>query len=376
MKHIGILGGGQLGRMLLQAAIDYPIITHVLENDPDCPSAHLCHHFSIGDIKDFDTVYNFGKKLDVITIEIEAVNIEALERLESEGVSIYPKPSALRIIKNKVLQKKYYTSLNINTASYKITNIKEEISAYPDLIPGVHKIGQGGYDGKGVQIIRTIHEIDKGFDGPSVLEKMVPIKKEIAQIIAVSPNGEIASYPPVEMVFDPELNLLDYQLCPAEITASTLQEIEHLSLTVVKGFNSPGIFAVELFEDLDGQIYVNETAPRVHNSGHHSIEGNYCSQFHMLWRVLLGLPLGNTDIVAPSALVNIIGAAGYSGEVVYDGLEDLLDIDKTYCHLYGKKITKPGRKMGHLTIMGENADELMKKAHLARKKFRVISKNS
>lgn len=364
-----------MGRMLLQAAIDYPVITHVLENDAECPSAHLCHHFSLGDIRDFDTVYKFGKHLDVLTIEIEAVNLEALEKLESEGVQVFPKPSALKIIKDKVLQKEYYKKNGIKTADFIITKQKSDILSYPDFLPSVHKIGQGGYDGKGVQLIHSPKDIDRCFDGPSVLEKLVNIKKEIAQIVAVSPSGEVATYPPVEMVFDPELNLLDFQLCPANINEKTRLEVERLSMAVVKGFESPGLFAVELFEDHNGDVFVNETAPRVHNSGHHSIEGNYCSQFDMLWRVLLNLPLGDTSIVAPSALVNIIGSPGFSGDVYYEGLEKLLSMKKTFCHLYGKKVTKPGRKMGHLTILGEGPEDLIEKSHKARNSFRVISES-
>ena len=373
MKKIGILGGGQLGRMLLQSAIDYPVITYILENDPECPSAHLCHHFTEGDIRDFHTFYEFGKNLDVITIEIESVNVEALEKLEQEGVLVIPKTSVLKTIRDKVLQKQYYLANNIHTADFRITQHKEEVALHEDLFPAVHKIGQGGYDGKGVQVLKTPKDCNLGFDGPSVLEKMVKIKKEIAQIIAVAVTGEVAVFPPVEMVFDPSLNLLDFQLCPANISESTLQEVERLSMSVVKGFNSPGLFAVELFEDECGQVYVNETAPRVHNSGHHSIEGNHCSQFDMLWRILLQLPLGDTSLVQPSILVNIIGDAGFSGDVFYEGLEQLLSYPKTYCHLYGKKTTKPGRKMGHFTILGESQDELIKKAHHAKTVFRVIS---
>ena len=309
--RIGILGGGQLGRMLLQAAANYPVETFVMENDDECPAAHLCHHFTTGDIKDFDAVYNFGKGLDAITIEIENVNVEALEKLEAEGVKVYPKPSVLRIIKNKIYQKQYYTDNSIPTAEYKIVRNRTEIAEYEYMFPAVNKQGEGGYDGKGVQIIRSTEDIDKVFAGPGVLEKMINIQQEIAQMVAINDKGETALYPPVEMLFDPLLNLLDYQLCPAELDEKIFWKVEAIALTVARNFKSPGIFAVEMFIDKNGNVLVNETAPRVHNSGHHTIEAHYSSQFDMLWRIMLGYPFGNTDAILPSIMVNIIGAEGY-----------------------------------------------------------------
>ncbi len=356
---IGILGGGQLGRMLLQAAANYPVKTYVLENDEDCPAAHLCHHFTKGDIKDYDAVCRFGKGLDAITIEIENVNTEALEKLEAEGVKIYPKPSVLRTIKNKILQKEYYRQHSIPTADFLITKNRAELHQQENFIPGVHKIGEGGYDGKGVQVLKTKDDIAKGFDAPSVLEKMVAIHKEIAQMVAINEKGETALYPPVEMLFDPSLNLLDYQLCPAELDRKTGWKVEAIALTVARNFNSPGIFAVEMFVDKDANVLVNETAPRVHNSGHHTIEAHYSSQFDMLWRIMMGYPLGNTAAILPSIMVNIIGAEGCSGDVQYQGLEEVLKIDNVFVHLYGKKQTRPGRKMGHVTILSKEKQELL-----------------
>ncbi|HQW44834.1 MAG TPA: ATP-grasp domain-containing protein, partial [Chitinophagaceae bacterium] len=326
MQKIGILGGGQLGRMLLQAAANYPVETFVLENDEQCPAAHLCHHFTKGDIKDFDAVYNFGKNLHAITIEIENVNVEALEKLETEGVKVFPKPAVLRIIRNKILQKQYYQQYSIPSPEFIITENLEALNQQQSFLPAVHKIGQGGYDGKGVQLLNTKEDLAKGFDAPSVLEKMVNIHKEIAQMVAINANGETALYPPVEMLFDPTLNLLDYQLCPAELDMKTLWKVEAITLAVVRNFNSPGIFAVEMFIDKNSEVLVNETAPRVHNSGHHTIEAHYCSQFDMLWRIMLGYPLGNTDAILPSIMVNIIGADGHSGDVKYEGLEEVLKI--------------------------------------------------
>jgi 5-(carboxyamino)imidazole ribonucleotide synthase len=360
---VGILGGGQLGRMLLQAAANYHVETFVLENDNECPAAHLCNHFTKGDIKDFDAVYNLGKELDAITIEIENVNVEALEKLESDGVKIYPKPSVLKTIKNKILQKEYYKEHQIPTAPFKITNHYAEIGEMEDFLPAVHKLGEGGYDGRGVQIIRSKADIGKGFEAPSVLEKMVMIDKEIAIIVAITEKKETAIYPPVSMIFDPNLNMLDYQLCPAELTKEILWKIEAVALAVVRNFHSPGIFAVELFVDKKGDVFVNETAPRVHNSGHHTIEAHYSSQFDMLWRVILGYPLGNTDFIMPSVMVNVVGAEGFTGDVIYEGLEEVLKIENAFVHLYGKKQTKPGRKMGHVTILSAEKQDLLHKSN-------------
>ena len=363
IKSIGILGGGQLGRMLLQAAANYPVTVHILENDPDCPSAHLCHQFTLGDIRDYEAVYNFGKNLDAITIEIENVNVEALEKLESEGVKVYPAPAVLKTIKNKILQKEYYKKYQIPTAEYIITENRAALEKAGDFLPAVHKVGEGGYDGKGVQLLRTRDDLSKGFDAPAVLEKMVPIHKEIAQMVAINDKGETALYPPVEMLFDPDLNLLDYQLCPAELSTQTLYRVEAIALAVVRNFKSAGIFAVEMFVDKKGDVLVNETAPRVHNSGHHTIEAHYSSQFDMLWRVMLGYPLGNTDPIMPSIMVNIIGAEGFSGEVHYEGLEEVLKMENAFVHLYGKKQTKPGRKMGHVTILSKEKQDLLHKSN-------------
>ena len=359
MLKVGILGGGQLGRMLLQAAANYPVETFVLENDTACPAAHLCHHFTKGDIKDFDAVYNFGKGLDALTIEIENVNVPALEKLETEGVKIFPKPSVLKIIKNKILQKEYYQQHQLPTASFLITNNLAGLKQQENFLPAVHKLAEGGYDGRGVQVIKTKTDLEKGFDAPAVLEKLIIIHKEIAQMVAINEKGETAIYPPVEMLFDPYLNLLDYQLCPAGLDKKTLWKAEAVALSVVRNFQSPGIFAVEMFVDKDDDVFVNETAPRVHNSGHHSIEAHYSSQFDMLWRIILGYPLGNTAAILPSIMINIIGAEGYNGDVKYEGLEEVLKIENAFVHLYGKTQTKPGRKMGHVTIISNDKQDLL-----------------
>jgi 5-(carboxyamino)imidazole ribonucleotide synthase len=374
MLKAGILGGGQLGRMLLQAAANYPLETFVLENDPQCPAAHLCHHFVQGDIRNFDDVYHFGKGLDVITIEIESVNEDALEKLEAEGVKVYPRPAALKIIKDKVVQKQFYSEHAIPTAAFVITKSKQDLQQHIDFLPAVHKLGKGGYDGRGVQVIKTKDDIEKGFDEPGVLEKQVNINKEIAQIVAVNEEGQTALYPPVDMVFDPLLNLLDYQVSPAELTENILWKIEALALKVVKDLKSPGIFAVELFVDKTGDVFVNETAPRVHNSGHHTIEANYSSQFDMLWRIMLNYPLGNTSAILPGAIVNLLGEEGHSGEAVYEGIEEVLRMDNVFVHIYGKRQTKPGRKMGHVTIISKDRSDLNYKKNRIKSLLKVVSK--
>lgn len=370
---VGILGGGQLGRMLLQAAANYPVETFVMENDENCPSAHLCHHFTKGNIQDFDAVYAFGKDLDALTIEIEAVNVDALEKLESEGVKVYPNSHAIKTIKNKILQKQFYEFHQVPSPAFVITQNISELSFHTAMLPAVHKIAMGGYDGRGVQVVKTPNDFSKGFDAPAVLEKMVHIKKEIALMLAMNDAGEIAIYPSAEMLFDPKLNLLDFQISPAKLVDHTLWKAEALALKVVKELKSSGIFAVEMFVDINDEVWVNETAPRVHNSGHHTIEANFCSQFDMLWRVILGYPLGNTDAILPSAIVNVLGAPGFSGKAVYKGLNEVLKLDNVFVHLYGKKETKPGRKMGHVTIVSNERQELI---HTAMKIKNMLSVES
>jgi 5-(carboxyamino)imidazole ribonucleotide synthase len=372
MVKAGILGGGQLGRMLLQAAANYPVETFVLENDEQCPAAHLCHHFTKGDIRNFDDVYHFGKNLDTLTIEIESVNEDALEKLEQEGVRIYPRPAALRTIKNKILQKEFYKLNELPSSEFRITGSLEELRMHEAFIPAVHKLATGGYDGRGVQLIRTKDDFSKGFNAPAILEKMVAIDREISLIVAVSQKGETVIFPPVDMVFDPYLNILDYQVSPADLTERALWRVEAIALKLVRDLKSPGIFAVEMFIDKKGVVYVNETAPRVHNSGHHTIEAHYSSQFDMLWRILLNYPLGNTTAILPSAIVNLLGAEGYEGEAIYEGLDEVLKMENAFVHIYGKTRTKPGRKMGHITILGKNRKDLIFTAGRIKQRLKVI----
>lgn len=373
MQKIGILGGGQLGRMLLQSAANYPVETFVLENDPNCPASGLCNHFILGNIRDYEDVYQFGKNLNAITIEIENVNIDALEQLEKEGVLVFPKPAVLRTICNKALQKKYYADLGIPTSNFILTHSKEELIENKAFLPAVHKLAEGGYDGRGVQVLNDEKDLENGFNELSVLEKKVDFAKEIAMMIAVGTDGKIAIYPPVEMVFDQALNLLSFQLCPANIEKEVSFKAEAIALTTVKNFNSPGIFAVEMFVTPTGEVLVNETAPRVHNSGHHTIEAHFSSQFDMLWRVMLRYPLGCTDAIMPSLMQNILGAEGYSGDAQYKGLEEMLTIEKAFFHIYGKKQTKPGRKMGHVTIMSTDKADLFHYGNRIKHGLSVIS---
>lgn len=374
MKKVGILGGGQLGRMLLQDAANYPVETYVLENDPNCPAAHLCQHFVLGNIKDYDTVLAFGRQVDVLTIEIEAVNVDALEQLEKEGITVIPKPAVLRTIKNKITQKAFYKDNQIPSPDFVVTHTLEDLQQHAHRLPAVHKVGEGGYDGKGVVVMKDEAAMAQGFDAPSVLENMVDIAQEIALIVAVGTDGKHVLFPPAEMLFDPALNLLDYQLTPANITKEVLWKAEAIAIRLVKAFDSPGLFAVELLVDKKGEVWVNETAPRVHNSGHHTIEAHLTSQYEMLWRILLQYPLGATDMVAPSAIINLIGEPGYSGPAHYEGLEQVLGIQGAFVHIYGKADTKPGRKMGHVTVLGTDRTDLVRKAKMVKDTLKVQSK--
>jgi 5-(carboxyamino)imidazole ribonucleotide synthase len=373
VKKVGILGGGQLGRMLLQEAANYPVETWVMENDPECPAAHLCDRFVLGDIRDHEAVLAFGRQVDALTIEIENVNVGALFELEQEGLRIFPRPSALRTIKDKILQKNFYLEKGIPTSPFHVLLSREELNRHIGFLPAVQKLGTGGYDGRGVQLLHKAEDLHKGFDAPSVLEKLVELQKEIAIIVAINEKGETAVYPAVEMIFDPYLNLLDYQLCPADIPEKTGWKAEAMALAVARNLGSPGIFAVELFIDRAGDVWVNETAPRVHNSGHHTIEAHYSSQFDMLWRVILGYPLGNTKAVQPSIMVNVLGAEGHNGPARYQGIDEVLKMEHAFVHLYGKRVTKPGRKMGHVTILGKDKGELLFQANKVKRGLKVVS---
>jgi len=374
MVKAGILGGGQLGRMLLQEAANLPVETYVMELDADCPAAHLCHHFVEGNTRNYDEVLAFGRQVEVITIEIESVNVDALETLEQEGKKVVPAPSVMRIIQNKIRQKQFYRENGIPSPDFVVTHSLQDLHNHKHLLPAVHKIGEGGYDGRGVQILESEEHLHLGFDAPALLETKVDIFREISLIVAVGSGGEMVLYPPVEMVFDPYLNLLDYQLCPADISPQVMWKVEAIGVKLAKALGSAGIFAIEMLIDNDGDVWVNETAPRVHNSGHHTIEAHITSQYEMLWRIMLGYPLGSTALLQSSALINLIGAPGHSGDAAYIGIEKLLAMENVYVHVYGKSQTKPGRKMGHITILGSDRLTLLLKGKQVKEQISVQAK--
>ncbi len=372
-SKIGILGGGQLGLMLLQAAVDWNLDIHILDPDENAPCKGIAPHFQQGSLQDFETVYNFGKHLDVITIEIEKVNVEALEKLEKEGKKIYPQPSVIRLIQDKRTQKQFYTDHKLPTASYILTENREDTAQHVEFLPAFHKLGKDGYDGRGVQRIDTPEELEKAFDQPGLLEKSVDFFKELAVIVARNSNGEIACFPTVEMAFHPEHNLVEYLFAPADITADIDKKAQELAIKTAQCFDIVGLLAVELFLTKDGQLLINEVAPRPHNSGHHTIRANATSQYEQHWRAILNLPLGDTQAYGPSAMVNLLGEPGFEGKAVYQGMEKLLATKQVYPFLYWKTITKPFRKMGHITIIDSNLEALKNKVQFVKENIKVIS---
>ncbi|MCT4024481.1 5-(carboxyamino)imidazole ribonucleotide synthase [Elizabethkingia anophelis] len=366
---IGILGGGQLGRMLIQSALKYDDEFYTLDPAADAP-CHNISYFTQGNFNDYQTVLDFGKDKDVVTIEIEHVNADALETLESQGVKVVPNSRIIKIIQQKILQKEFYKENNIPSPDFQTVQNKSEIN-FP--LPFVQKMNTGGYDGKGVQVIRTEEDLQKLWDAPSVLESLVDIDKELAVIVARNENGETKTFPVTEMVADPKLNLLDFNICPTTLTEDIQNQISAITDKFLAAINSPGLFAIELFLDKDGKVWVNETAPRLHNSGHQSQEGNANSQFEQMYRVVKNLPLADTDAVTFSGMLNLVGAEGFSGKVVYAGLNEVLKLPKTYIHLYGKTEAKPGRKMGHINVLADSREELMEKLVKIKEMVQVIA---
>ena len=351
---IGILGGGQLGRMMIPSAISYDLDISILDPNKHAPCAHLVKKFSVGSLTDKKTVYEWGKKLDIITIEIENVNTEALKILEEEGVKIYPQPHLIALIQDKRTQKTFYESNNIPTSDFIFTKNKEEIKTYSQNLPLVHKLAKTGYDGKGVQIIKDETDIVNGFDEPGVLEHFVDFKKELSVIVARNVSGETACYPVVELVFHPKHNLVEYLFAPAQISEEIAEKAKKLALKVIDTLGMVGLLAVEMFLTKDDELLVNEIAPRTHNSGHHTIEASSTSQFEQHLRSILNLPLGDTKLHTLSAMINLLGEEGYEGKVRYEGLKESLKIPGVHIHLYGKKQTKPARKMGHITVINQD----------------------
>ncbi len=370
---LGVLGGGQLGRMLIQSAIDFNLDVYILDPDEYAPCKSVATGFTQGSITDFDTVYEFGKQCDLITIEIENVNTEALLKLQQEGKKIYPQPEIIQLIQDKRLQKQFYLDHQIPTAEFVLTQSKADLAKLMHMLPAVHKLGKAGYDGRGVRVIRTQEDIEKGFDAPGLLEKLVDFEKEISVIVARNAAGETECFPVVELVFHPEHNLVEYLFAPAEISEAAWTEANVIAKQVIESLDMVGLLAVEMFLTREGKILVNEVAPRTHNSGHHTIEANYTSQFEQHLRSILNIPLGATTTKIPAAMVNLLGEADYTGLARYKGLNEVLAMEGVKVHLYGKKITKPFRKMGHITILGNNIGQLKAKAQFVKETLKVIA---
>lgn len=366
---IGILGGGQLGRMLIQNALKYDDEWYTLDPAKDAPCSNISY-FTEGNFNDYDTVFNFGKGKDVVSIEIEHVNVDALFELQDCGVKIIPSPEIIQTIQQKILQKEFYKKHQIPSPEFQIIQHKEEAN-FP--LPFVQKMNTGGYDGKGVQVITTQDDLKNLWNVPSVLESLVDIEKELSIIVAKNESGDIKTFPVTEMVADPKLNLLDFNICPSDISEDVQHQIDIIAKQFIEAADSPGLFAIELFLDKNGKVWVNETAPRLHNSGHQTQEGNSNSQFEQMYRVLKNLPLADTDSNGFSGMLNLIGEDGFSGKVKYDGIEDVLKLPQTYVHLYGKTSTKPGRKMGHINVLADSRETLMEKLIMIKSMVRVIA---
>ena len=375
---LGVLGGGQLGRMLLAETQKMDIHTSILDKSKDAPCAEICNRFVEGDLLDFDAVYNFGKSVDVLTIEIENVNLDALDKLEGEGLTIFPKPKDLRVIQSKARQKNFYKDNNIPTADFShYAYLQELIHSYEnDIIdfPFVWKSARFGYDGKGVKIVKNYEDLTSLPDVECIAEKLIPFKNELAVIVARNEKGETTTYPVVEMEFHPEANQVEYVICPARIESQVAEKARQTALDVASKMDFVGLLAVEMFQTTDNQILVNEVAPRPHNSGHYSIEASYTNQFEQHLRSILNLPLGNTESKVAGIMVNLVGDEGFSGDVVYENIEEVLKIEGVTPHIYGKKETRPFRKMGHVTIVNKDVNKAREIAQKVKETIRVISK--
>lgn len=376
-QKIGILGGGQLGKMLCQAGSILGLDISILEKDKTFPAASVCSSFVCGDITDFDDVMRFGINMDVITIEIENVNTDALEALEELGKKVYPPSSALKIIKDKGKQKIFYEGSDLPSSDFTLYKSREEILTDMSkgilTIPFVQKSRTEGYDGRGVQVVRSVSDLDLLFDGATLVEDMVDIEQEIAVIVARNPSGDMISFPIVEMQFHPVANLVEFLFCPANLPSSKATEAENIGLMVAEKMGIVGLLAIEMFITKEGSILINEVAPRPHNSGHHTIEACTTSQYEMHLRAILDLPLGSTELIRPAVMVNLLGEPGYVGQALYNDIEKCLSMDGVYPHIYGKKETKPYRKMGHVTIVDKNLTMAIEKARIVQKTLKVIS---
>lgn len=371
-RIVGILGGGQLGRMFIQEALNFDICVHILDPDPEAPSSKIAHEFTLGSLLDFDTVYNFGKNKSVLTIEIEHVNVDALEQLEKEGVKIYPQPNVIRLIQDKGLQKEFYHQHQIPSAPFRLISDKSDLKDHQDFLPFMQKSRTGGYDGKGVQAIKTVTDFNKSFESGSVLEKFIDFEKELSVIVARNENGQTCSYPIVELKFNPEANLVEFLFAPAAVSESLEKEARLIAEEIIDKLGMVGILAVELFLTKDGKILVNEVAPRPHNSGHQTIEANFTSQYEQHLRSILNLPLGSTAAISPSVMINLLGEKNFFGPVIYNGIEEIVSWEGVYPHFYGKKETKPFRKMGHVTVLNKSLEEAKKIALKVKETLKVI----
>lgn len=374
---LGIIAGGQLGKMLIQEASKWDISTYVLDTEEKCPASGVASVLIKGSQLNFDDVYNFGKNVDILTYELENINIEALTKLKKEGLKIVPDPEILRLIQDKGLQKEFYSKFKIPTSSYFLFNNKSEIiktiNSGELKLPFVQKLRKGGYDGRGVAVLHKEIDLLKLLDSPSVVEEKVDILKEIAVIVARNEKGETKCFPPVEMVFEAEANLVEKLFCPANISETQTLELNLIATKLVDSLNLCGLLAVEFFITTKGEILVNEVAPRPHNSGHHTIESIITSQFEQHLRAILNLPLGSTQIKLPSVMINILGEKGYEGPVYYEGLSECLAIEGVKIHLYGKKITKPYRKMGHITVVAKSIEKALEISEKVKKLIKVKS---
>lgn len=370
---VGILGGGQLGRMWIQNALNYNVTCAVIDPDANAPCKNICDDFTVGDITDFDTVYKFGQTVDLITIEIEKVNVEALEKLATEGKLVYPQPSIIKMIRDKGVQKQWMKDHGIPTSDFQLIENKEALEELIWGLPYVQKLRKDGYDGKGVQIMRTKDDFAHAFEAPSLVERLVDFEKEIAVIVARNENGETKTFPLVEMDFHPTANLVEFLVSPAKVSEYTAMKAENIAVKIAEELELVGLLAVEMFLTKSGEILVNEMAPRPHNSGHQTIEGNISSQFEQHLRAIFNQPLGNTDAKNHSVMINILGEDGHTGDAVYQGMEEVLNLPGVYVHLYGKKITKPFRKMGHVTVVDENREVAISRARMVKEILKVVT---
>ena len=359
--------------MLVQSGIDFNIPFSILDPDAEAPCADL-FNFQVGKLTDFDSVMGFGANCDIITIEIENVNTSALKELVRLGKKVFPQPEVIELIQDKRIQKNFYKDAGIPTADYILTENSQSVRDHKNFLPAVNKLGREGYDGRGVQILRDEKDLEKAFDAPGLLEKLIDFEKEISVIVARNEQGEVRTYPVVEMVFHPIHNLVEYLFAPADLSEKIAQKADAIARSIVDKLNMVGILAVEMFVTKTGDVLVNEMAPRPHNSGHQTIEANVTSQYQQHLRAILNLPLGATDQIHPSAMVNLLGEPGNTGVAYYSGLEEVLKMSGVYVHLYGKKFTKPFRKMGHVTIVDADVESLKKKADFVRQTLKVIAK--